>query len=335
MRLFSCVLFLLAAALAPINSAQAAFHLMQIEQVIGGVNGDTTAQAIQLRMRSAGQHVVTNAKVEVADAAGTGHVLIERFLNNVDSPSAAGDRILIATAAFGNYTDIPLVADFIMDNPIPVSYLTNGRLTFRADSATLGAGTIYWSLAWDDPDAPAYTGLHTGASDNDDAPGATGNFGPAFPQALPTAGVQALQFINNETALSTSNNLDYALTAGAAVFTNNAGDNFTVTIPPSPTTPGDFNDDGIVDAADYVVWKKTEGTDFDLGGNGDETGGSANVVDMADYSLWVANFGEMAAGSGGGTPVPEPGLGVFAVVSMLMCCRRCARQPLLHRRGGV
>ena len=27
------------------------FHLMQIEQVIGGVNGDVTLQAIQLRMR--------------------------------------------------------------------------------------------------------------------------------------------------------------------------------------------------------------------------------------------------------------------------------------------
>ena len=30
--------------------ADADFHLMQIEQVIGGVNGDTAAQAIQLRM---------------------------------------------------------------------------------------------------------------------------------------------------------------------------------------------------------------------------------------------------------------------------------------------
>jgi hypothetical protein len=32
--------------------ALASYHFMQIEQVIGGVNGDSAAQAIQLRMRS-------------------------------------------------------------------------------------------------------------------------------------------------------------------------------------------------------------------------------------------------------------------------------------------
>ena len=34
--------------------AFASFHLMQIEQVIGGVHGDTSAQAIQLRIRFPG-----------------------------------------------------------------------------------------------------------------------------------------------------------------------------------------------------------------------------------------------------------------------------------------
>ena len=44
------------ASLAFALPAQATFHFMQIEQVIGGVNGDTTAQAVQLRMRFAGQN---------------------------------------------------------------------------------------------------------------------------------------------------------------------------------------------------------------------------------------------------------------------------------------
>ena len=30
-----------------------------------------------------------------------------------------------------------------------------------------------------------------------------------------------------------------------------------VTFSPLPALPGDFNDNGIVDAADYVVWRKT------------------------------------------------------------------------------
>jgi hypothetical protein len=38
--------------------AGASFHLMQIEQVAGGFCGDRTAQAVQLRMRAAGQNLV-------------------------------------------------------------------------------------------------------------------------------------------------------------------------------------------------------------------------------------------------------------------------------------
>ena len=44
-------------------AARASFHLMQIEQALGGVCGDTSAQAIaqaiQLRMRSGGQNLVS------------------------------------------------------------------------------------------------------------------------------------------------------------------------------------------------------------------------------------------------------------------------------------
>ena len=36
----------------PASASDPSFHLMQIEQVIGGVDGDASAQAIQLRMRS-------------------------------------------------------------------------------------------------------------------------------------------------------------------------------------------------------------------------------------------------------------------------------------------
>ena len=79
-----------------------------------------------------------------------------------------------------------------------------------------------------------------------------------------------------------------------------------------PVTPllGDFNGDHSVDAADYVVWRKNLGTDFNLGGNGDETGASAGVVDAADYAMWTANFGNDSAGAGAvvaaASTVPEP-----------------------------
>ena len=43
------------------SGADATFHFMQIEQVIGGVNGDTSAQAVQLRMASASLRLATLA----------------------------------------------------------------------------------------------------------------------------------------------------------------------------------------------------------------------------------------------------------------------------------
>ena len=59
------------------------------------------------------------------------------------------------------------------------------------------------------------------------------------------------------------------------------------------TLPGDFNLDGIVDAADYVTWRKFDGT-------------------QEGYDTWRANFGavSLAIGAGSGssssTTVPEP-----------------------------
>jgi hypothetical protein len=76
---------------------------------------------------------------------------------------------------------------------------------------------------------------------------------------------------------------------------------------PTPL-PGDFNDDGMVDAGDYVMWRDTFGSTFDLAGNGAETGGSAGMVDEADYAWWSANFGNANEGAGtSATAVPEPG----------------------------
>jgi hypothetical protein len=72
-----------------------------------------------------------------------------------------------------------------------------------------------------------------------------------------------------------------------------------------PTLAGDFNSDGVVNAADYTLYRDNLGTSFNLGGNGNEAGASAGVVDAADYALWSANYGATAAGSAL-QAVPEP-----------------------------
>jgi len=87
---------------------------------------------------------------------------------------------------------------------------------------------------------------------------------------------------------------------------------FVSTAPPGVI--GDFNDDGTVDAADYVVWRKHNGTTTVL--PNDNTPG---IVSPADYDDWVANFGMMSGGGAGVTAVPEPA-SLSAALLLMACC---------------
>ncbi|WP_425396015.1 hypothetical protein [Aeoliella sp.] len=84
---------------------------------------------------------------------------------------------------------------------------------------------------------------------------------------------------------------------------------------------GDFNGDGLVNLADYTVWRNNLGSSADLNGNGDENSGSAGVVDAADYALWKQNFGASAAAASvtATAQVPEPSA-VLLVLSGVACC---------------
>jgi hypothetical protein len=63
-----------------------------------------------------------------------------------------------------------------------------------------------------------------------------------------------------------------------------------------PTITGDYNADGAVDAADFVVWRDTlnqSGPGLPADGNHD------NVIDANDYDVWRKHFGQSIAGSFG------------------------------------
>jgi hypothetical protein len=62
---------------------------------------------------------------------------------------------------------------------------------------------------------------------------------------------------------------------------------------------GDYNGDDIVDAADYVVWRRLHGqtgTGLPADGTG-PNGMPDDVVDELDYNFWSAHFGSMLSGS--------------------------------------
>jgi hypothetical protein len=89
--------------------------------------------------------------------------------------------------------------------------------------------------------------------------------------------------------------------------------------------PGDYNDDAIVDAGDYVVWRKSLITQ-NLIADGDRDG----VVGEGDYTLWKDFFGlslPLDTGSGAVASVPEPAMNLFyAVMSGL---------PIRYRRRYI
>jgi hypothetical protein len=82
--------------------------------------------------------------------------------------------------------------------------------------------------------------------------------------------------------------------------------------PDPPGVDADYNDNGTVDAADYVVYRKLNGTGFDL--LNEVSGASPGEVTPADYDEWMERFGE--GSTGGSSPVPEPGEFVFVVAGI-------------------
>jgi hypothetical protein len=218
---FVCGLITLLGVLALQSTAYATFHLNQIEQIIVSVNGDTTAQAIQLRMRAAGENFVSGGKLVVFDAAGLNPITIIDPTTNVTN-GAVGDHVLIASSTFPSHTTPIAVPDFTMANLIPASYFAAGSLCWESN-----AGVVMWRLSWG---GASYTGSNLGSTFND----ADGNFGPPFGEAVPATCASALQFQGSATDFSTNNAADYLLIGSSIVFSNNARASFTV-IPPLPT----------------------------------------------------------------------------------------------------
>jgi hypothetical protein len=118
---------------------------------------------------------------------------------------------------------------------------------------------------------------------------------------------------------------DWQSLSGGAIRTWYDGVGYALVSELSPLLVGDYNDDRVVDAADYVVWRKNVGLTVALP-NRD----TANLgpISGADFDSWRANFGNTLPGRGSAESVstPEPSalalLAVFMAIDALgRCCR--------------
>jgi hypothetical protein len=130
--------------------------------------------------------------------------------------------------------------------------------------------------------------------------------------------------VNGGAALFTQTGATLAGTAGASIATLRITDYgtgsssdgskeyfFDGLMITAPGIPGDYNNNGTVDAADFVVWRKNQGTTNAL--PNDPTGGT---IGASQYNTWRTHFGQ-PPGSGSGAvasaSIPEP-----ATLVMLM-----------------
>jgi hypothetical protein len=80
-----------------------------------------------------------------------------------------------------------------------------------------------------------------------------------------------------------------------------------------PRSPGDYNRDGVVNMADYIVWRNSMAGDVDLAADGNGDG----FVTAADYDVWRAHFGATAASGVTAQAVPEPDLGALLFAALI------------------
>ena len=92
---------------------------------------------------------------------------------------------------------------------------------------------------------------------------------------------------------------------------------------------GDYNGDGAVDTADYVVWRNSLGSTSNLVADGSGNG----VVDSADYDFWRQRIGTnpgAGAGAQNSLAVPEPAAACLAITcGLLLILRRTTKFDMI------
>jgi hypothetical protein len=92
---------------------------------------------------------------------------------------------------------------------------------------------------------------------------------------------------------------------------------------------GDYNRDGAVNGADYVLWRKTLGQLGVVPFSGADGDGDGDILE-GDYSVWRTRFGATSGGSGASaTPAPEATTVTLALLGLMGFAAINRRRPVV------
>jgi len=164
----AAALAVLLAVLVPVPG-QAVFHFANIDEIMSGKGGDSTAQYVEIRMLSAFQGDVAHSRLTAFSCDGSTHTILLEVPGNV-CPANAGGRWTMGTTSWAGATGV--TPDFIF--PASVAFANGcGMICWGADNNGLSPppNPPTWDAGVPDnynPDCVAYGG-YTGTLQTGDA----------------------------------------------------------------------------------------------------------------------------------------------------------------------
>ncbi len=263
--------------------------------------------------------VTNNAGAKIISSGGGPTTFHDDVINNGEIRTSAGSFTTFfgATSGSGTYTGTGTVnfeGDLKPGNS-PASVSFGGDVVLGVDSTlTMEIGGVNAGSQYDVIDVAGKLSLG-------------GSLKVSLINGFVPASGQSFDFANWSTLSGTFASLDLpALTGGLTWNTSQLYTSGVLSVL-SAGIPGDYNNNGTVDAGDYVLYRKYAGTTHVL--PNDPTGGT---VGSAQYNTWRSHFGQ-PPGSGAGVSsaaVPEPSAaGIAAFVCLVaLATRGTARRCL-------
>lgn len=289
--------------------------------IISNNSGDPVNGLIRVHKEGSGTWALSNANTYTGGTTIDGGTLL---VNNTTGSGTGTGGVTVANGG-------TLAGTGVIDTSS-----TNANVTVAASgsiSPGTSAGTLTFALGTGQLDLSAVTGgglkfelgapATPGASDQVKINSGTLNLGAldfsdfTFTNAGGAA-VGTYKLFDAASPMAVSLNTASGSFAGLAATLSLDTTNFDVllNITGPAGTPGDYNNNGIVDAADYAVWRKNLGTNTVL--PNDPTGGT---IGTAQYDTWKAHFGQppgSGSAAGQASLVPEPTTGVLFLCGMMV-----------------